>query len=82
MARQEQLQSSLQLPSAVELSERLQQARGAAAGGGEGQARRLEEEMARSPPLPLEGELQLQRALMTEWPVYTGQLATQVRRIL
>ena len=79
MARQEQLQRALQLPSAAELSERLRQARGAADGGGDGQARGLEDAEARSQPLPLEAELELQRALMTEWPVYTGQLATQVR---
>jgi len=79
MARQEKLQRALQLPSAAALSERLRQARGAADGGGDGQARRLEEAVARSPPLPLEAELELQRALMTEWPLYTSQLATQVR---
>ena len=80
-ARQEKLQRALQLPSAAALSERSQWARGAADGGSDGQARGLEEEeeVARSPPLPLEAELQLQRTMMTEWPLYTAQLAAQVR---
>ena len=43
-------------------------------------AQGLEAELAgAAAPLGLEAELDLQRALMTEWPLYTAQLAAQVR---
>jgi hypothetical protein len=77
--RQEALQEALNLPSATGLSERLRQLR--EAGGGataEGIAQGLEAELAGIAPLGLEAELQLQRALMLEWPLYTAQLAAQV----
>ena len=78
--RQEALQESLNLPSAADLGERLRQLR--EAGGGataEGIAQGLEAELAGVAPPALAAELQLQRDLMLEWPLYTAQLASQVR---